>query len=700
MDRDKINKRLIIWYAILWALLFFALYKAYYVYFPDTTSTISKWVGLCAGAIALLLAACKALEISFYKSANPMFDKITKYFTNGSFIFVKRLFKISLVFVFFISWLLIKPMGNNFIICFVSGSVFAFVSVLLSVITTSKIATRSSQFYNESNSLALKQIFNSGSIVASLMLGLSIIPLVILYHTTKDYQILNGFVFGASLVAILNNIPTAISKQATKCAQEVVCNHIAQCEKNDRRNPLLLLNGVTKSILGVNLLSCDLFVSFALALVCAMSVGGEFLQLMGAFLPIIVAGSGIFAYVIVVLLTRFDRTKNPLKTLFASAFFVNLLLLGLTYYSLKVWLPDLTYLSIALGAGAFGGFFVCFTHSNYIFSKYRPISSVSNTSISGFIPTLWQTFRESIAGVFLPVIILVCSLLISFIFSGGIEEPSLGLYGIMLSILAMLSSVGAIIGAISFGLTTKNVYTVLDTYEEDICEKENVLSNSLGDVGFHITALGKNFINSATILTSVGAMVAYSILGNLEQIDIMNPYVLVSLLIGSTIPFFYLASIMGIISKTARRLGMEAKEQISRFPQILRLEMRPNYEKCVDLAAVNSSIQVVFATIGVVIIFLLIAKYLMIEALCGFVFGVILSSIGLIYTTSASSVLGKSAKKYFETQFNCIQNTEEYNAISLNEAIFTSFKDLINPTLNALIKFLAVSALALLPLFM
>ena len=82
MDRNQINKRLFVWYAILWILLFIALYLAYGVYFIDTMSTKSKWVGVFAGAIALLLAACKTMEMSFYKSKNPMFARITKYFLN------------------------------------------------------------------------------------------------------------------------------------------------------------------------------------------------------------------------------------------------------------------------------------------------------------------------------------------------------------------------------------------------------------------------------------------------------------------------------------------------------------------------------------------------------------------------------------------------------------------------------------------
>ena len=700
MDRNQINLRLFFWYAILWVLLIIALHLAYGVYFVDTMSTKSKWVGVFAGAIALLLASCKTMEISFCKSKNPMFEKITKYFLNGSFIFIKRLFKISLVFVFLISCFLIKPMGNNFIICFVTGSIFSFLTIFLSTITSAKIATRSSQFYNESNLLALKQIYNSGVVISCVTCALMIIPLVILFHNTKDYQVINAFVFGAALISIINNVSTSISKQAVDCANDLACNNLAEFEINDRRNPLLLLSGVTKSVLGVNILSSDLFVSSALALLSAMAVGGAFYQLMGAFLPIIIAASGIFSCVIVVLLTRFRNAQNPLKSMFVSLFFANVLLVAISYFLVNEWLEGLINLVYSIAIGAFSGFILCFSHSNLIYSKYKPSIDISNTAISGFIPTLRQTIKESFGGVFLPVLIMALCFVFSFVSAQGINEPSIGLYGIALSVLSMLSCVGIMIGMCSFGLTTKNVNTILDTYEEDICEKQNIIANTLGEVGFHIVSLCKNFVICASFLTVIVSVIAYSILANLEQIDIVNPYVLTSLLIGATIPFVYSSSILGIVSKTARRLGIEVKRQLKKSPQIMRYEIRPDYEKCCEIAALNSSIQVVFHTMFVVIIFFVIAKYLNIEALAGFIIGIMLSSIGLLFTTSSSSTLAKGAKKYFEEQFNCVKNTEEYNAISLNDAIFNAFRELITPSLSALIKFIAILALVLVPMFM
>jgi len=697
MDRIQIKKRLTLWYAILWFLLFTALFLAYGVYFLDFTSTKSKWIGLFAGAIAILLASCKMLEITYFTTKNELLEKITKYFKNGSFIFAKRLFKISLVFISLISCFLIKPMGGLFVLTFVCGAVFVFLTILGSNLVISKIATQLSQFYNESNSIALKQITSSGIAVSFMCVAFAIIPIVILYHITKDYQLVSGFALGSVFMTLLNNVATIASKHATDGANNIVCGYVAEIEKKDRRNPLLLLGGLTKSILNVNVLSSDLFVSFAVALIAAMAIGGEYLMLMGAFLPIIIAASGIFSCVVAILLTNFDRICNPVKTLFASMLIACTIFVFASYFIIKSWYPDLINFIYPVAIGAFGGYVMCFVHSNYIFSKYKPVLNISNAAISGFDAAFKQTLREGFGGVIFLGLIFAIIIISSFLSSYGMQEPSFGVYGVMLAILSSLSTLGILIGINTFALITKSADNILDSYEEEISEKQNIIFNSLGPIGHCTVALGKNYINFVSILTSISALIAYSVLVNLIEVDILNPYVMGALFIGASIPFMYCGFTMAIASKTARRLVLEVKRQFRKSPQILRFEMRPDYEKCVDISALNSTIQVVFNSAIVVLIFVLVAIFLKKEALLGLVFGSIISSFGLMAISNSCSNGAKSAKKYFESQFNC-RNTKEYEAIGTNSEVFSVFGNIVCPILNILIKFLAVLAFAFAPL--
>ncbi|MBQ9150355.1 sodium/proton-translocating pyrophosphatase [bacterium] len=697
MDRNKVTKRLFFWYAILWVLLIIALYLAFGVYFVDTTTTKSKWVGLFAGSIAILLAACKMLEISLFKSVNPLFKKISQYFINGLNIFNFRIIKIALAVVFLSACFLIKKIGVAYVTSFLIGCAFNFLVIYITSLIAAKITTRSSQFYNESMQFALRQFFNCGTAISCIAVAFSIIPIVVLFHVYKDYQVINGFVLGATLIALLNNVSNIAVKQASISAENVVLEMFPQFENNDRRNPLLLLSGISRGIFDVNILSSDLFTLFSIVLISSMTIGGEFLQLMGAFLPIIILSCGIFSSIIVNLFTNLKNTKNPIKQLFVSMFFANLIFCCGTYFLIKNWLPTLIELTAPVVIGAIGGFVVSFLYVRYANEYYKPAINVSNSILSSFENAFKQTLKEGCVSVFVFAFILAICVITSFLSSGGIIEPSLGVYGITLCALGMLAVSVITIAIYSFGFATKNVDVVLESYEEDICDKQNIVANSLSEIGTKAVSLFKAYINSATVFASIAVLITYSILAGLEQADILNPYVMGSLLLGVATPFLYCGFVVGIISKVAQRIVLEVKKQIRTYAQILRYEIRPDYEKCVNIAAINSSIQVIVVSAIAVLIFSLILIKLDIEALLGYVIGVILSSFGLVFLTSATSVIGKSARRYCEKEFNYSQKQNEINAISINESIFASIKDTVSISLNSLMKFLAVLALSVVP---
>ena len=698
MGRNLIKKRLTFWYSLFWILFFVALFLAYGVYFVDLASTKSKWIGLFAGAIAFFLGSIKMLENSFFNTTNEQIKKITQYYKNGSYIYTKRLFKISSVFVFMISCFLIKPMGVQFILCFICGSIFLLLSILISTFIISKTTTQLSCFYNESNSLALKQILNSSIAVSFISIGLAIIPLIILYHITKDYQILNGFALGCVLIAILNNVSNNTTKQAIKSGNEIICGYVAEIEPKDKRNPLLLLNGMTKSILSANVITCDLIASVVISLIAAMTIGGEHLMLMGSFLPIILISSAIFACVGTSLFINFAKTPNIIKNLFNPMILSSVIYIIISCFVIKSWYPDLQHMIIPIILGTFGGLLATYLHSNFIFKNYKPVINVSNAAISGFESTIKQIIRDSFGGFIFCAIFFAFLIIASFLSCYGLDEPSFGIYGIMLMIISTLSCAPIIITNQVFGTAIYNNKYICESFEEDISEKQNILINSLSENGFEAIALSRNYSFLIGIFASISALIAYSALANLIEADILNPYVMSSVLIGLATPFMYSAFSMGVVSKTARRLVLEVKRQFRKSPQILRFEMRPDYEKCIDIAVINSSIQIIFNCLIILSILALIAVFLKQEALLGFVFGAIISSLGLIFVSATTKNISHSAKKYFESQYNCAQNTQEYSAIDLNNKIFSSFFDVSGSILNTLVKFIATVALCFIPL--
>ncbi|MBQ8847716.1 MAG: sodium/proton-translocating pyrophosphatase [Candidatus Gastranaerophilales bacterium] len=699
MDRNQIKKRLFFWYFILWVFIFLSAYVAYGIYFVNTKSTISKWVGVCAGSVAILLAVCKNLEISFHDANNNFLKRIVSYFYNGVKVFLNRqnkiIFGLSLILLFFF----VKFISIQFSIAYICGVLIACACSYVASSVCIRTNTRISHSALETLNFGLKIALNSGIVTSMFTSGISLIVLVILFHNFKDYQLINGFALGISLVALFSVISGAASKLACSNAKNVILNFFDEIQEDDRRNPLLLLNGISNSAFSLVGMSSELLESFIAIIIAAMTIGNECYALMGMFLPIIIASSGLFSSVFVILLTKISKDINPIRTLFISSLVAIVLFNIISFKVIASWMPDALCLAFSIILGSIAGFGICFVNANNIFSKFKPARSIANAAIAGTIPAMIQTMKESFLTSSFPCAILALLIPISFFVSEGATSPEFGIFGIVLSVLGMLSTVGMMVSINAFAHISNSVNIISKTYEEDYETLSEDKVGVLKGIGENVFALGKNFVNFTSVLASLAVLVAFITIAQIFQIDILNPYLITSLLLGTFIPFLYCGLILGGISKTASKLVLQVKYQFRNFPQILRFEMRPDYEKCVDVAALNSSIQVIIYTLIVSIILLAIGFKFGLAAMACFVFGVIIASCGLIFVSTNSSFVARAAKKYFEHEFINAQYSNEYGAIKTADSYYAVSRDIIAPSLNSLIKFLAILSLALIPMF-
>ena len=343
------------------------------------------------------------------------------------------------------------------------------------------------------------------------------------------------------------------------------------------------------------------------------------------------------------------------------------------------------------------GFILCFISANCIFEKYKPVKNVLISSINGKYNLFIQALKEGMINVFAPVLIIALDIIFSFLFAYGIQAPAMGIFGISLSVLGFIGTLGINIAISIFGLISNNSDSILENYEQSTNLETS--ENILGNFGHYAILLGKNFINATSIIVSIIVVVAYTVLVEQDEIDILNPYVLSSLVIGSSVPFVFVAQFISSGSKAAKRLIFNVKKQFRHNPQILNYEMRPNYEENVKLIGKTTSIQAIVSISLFIILFYLIGKYLNKEALAGFVIGIILASIGIIFTLSNCTSIIKTAKKYFYTEYKNTHYTQEYGQISDSEIILNIISDLINPCLISLIKFASILALIIAPFY-
>ena len=404
MDKEKAKLKLIFWYSLLWILIFTALYLAYFVYFPDLTSTKSKWVLLFSGAISALAFACKYLEVSFCKIQNDTFKKVSevnKYFYR---------YKNALILVFLL--MLCMAFSKHINTFFMINAVCATVLFLFLSKTSSKILLKGQIEPQDKKYMAntlLRLNFNSSCATIFLFWGVLSIGLVILYHIFKDYEILTGYIFGLSTALFLESIICLIFKKSFLSADEILQKYNNSALKN-----------VVEMFKVQNVSS--FFEIYLIVLICSISVGANVIGLMGAFLPMVASANFIFLTVILILLSKKSRLTNTsnfhFKTMFLTALLSNVML----YFEIKYWL-NTDYCSIAYCAllGSILG----------IISLYFNGSGNYNSEI--------QNIKKHSIKAFTNISVILILLYCAFIIADGLNTPLFAFYCILMSVLGFVS---------------------------------------------------------------------------------------------------------------------------------------------------------------------------------------------------------------------------------------------------------------------
>ena len=694
MDRNKIKLRLFFWYLILWIFISVALKLGYFVYFPDTLTTKSKWLGLFAGAIAVLASSCKINEIILYKYKNSQVTELCKYFRSLFFAFSGKRFTVLSLISVILTVLFLNLVNAKFTVCFVSGLLITlFVNEITHIIVPKCIARL---LHTDDNSLIniYKISFNTSSVISLMSIGFSLCLLTILFHIYKDYQILNGYILGVGIVGIFDVVSLVISKKASDLAGEIVSN--LEYNLDEKRNPLSGLRTISFNIFNSSILNSDFTLSFFAVLIASMTIGSEVFYLQGVFFPLILAANGLFASVFVILFASFGKTDAVKKLLLLEVVAV-FIYSFITFYCIKVWFPEYKMLFNPILTGGITGLIITFANIFSMSEKYRPVKNIANSSAMGLKAILVQGIREGVKLSIFPVLVLFAAILTSFLSCAGMESPMLGIWGISLFVLSLVATIGMIIAINLFSCilaSSRNFNNI---------SQESTFYDSSDKIEFirtkdYISGFGSNFINAVSILSTIIVIIAYTVIAGLEEADLLNPFVLSSLVLGAIIPFMLCSYVTGGISRTARSLTFEVKRQLQKHPQILRNEMTPDYLKCITLASRNSAIQAIFYIFVICIIISLIFVFLREEALAGLIFGSLLSTEGLLFILSNSSLALKGAKKYLANEFKGLDRAE-YISLADGHNIIGEFGEIVVPVLNMLIKFMAIFALTLIPYF-
>ena len=687
-----------------------------------------------AGISALCALAFMGYLFSYVMKQDPgneKMQKISNLVQDGAKAFLKREYAYVFAFVIIIFILItIAPMLRENIdlgwktgVCFIFG---AFVSALAGYVGMS-IATRANARTTEAARAkglngALDVAVSAGAVMGMSVVGLALLGLCIVYVVFKEPVYINGYAMGASLVALFARSGGGIFTKGADMGADLVGKVEAGIPEDDPRNPAVIADNVGDNVGDVAGLGADLLESYVEAIIASIAIAFSLSLTRGAtaayitseqlaslqMIPFLIAGAGIFASIIGIMYVKMSGGKNAQSSLMMGTYIAA----GLTIIAsaVIVGIISVPFKDMFAGGGWFltengeysrwgplwanvagivSGIIVGFTSEYFTSKEYKPVRNLAESCESGPAITVTGGMAVGMMSTALPAIILAAAIIISYKFSG--------MYGIALASLGMLATTGMIVSVDSYGPVADNAGGIAEMAELDSSVRD--ITDNLDAVGNTTAAIGKGFAIGSAAFAALSLVMAFLSSANLLDVPLTDPKVMAGLLIGGMLPFLFSSLLFGAVSKCAFQMIAEVRRQFKEIPGLMEGTADPDSTRCVDISTA-SAIKGMLVP-GIIAILAPVATGFIIgpEGLAGMLIGSLIVGVMLGIQMANSGGALDNAKKYIEEGNVGGKGSEAHKAAVTGDTVGDPLKDTVGPSINILIKLMAVISLVLAPLF-
>ena len=649
------------------------------------------------GVLALLFAAYKAGFVSRQDAGNERMKEISSYISEGAMAFLTREYKALVVFVVVLA--IILAVGLKSIptaICFIVGAIFSVAAgyVGMKVATKANVRTTNAAWKGGLGK-ALDVAFSGGVVMGMCVVGLGIIGISCAYFLTGGQtEIITGFSLGASSIALFARVGGGIYTKAADVGADLVGKVEAGIPEDDPRNPAVIADNVGDNVGDVAGMGADLFESYVGALLSVITLGVVAYGEEGVTFGMLVATVGILASIVAAFFVKGD--KNPQKALNAGEYvaaavtmIASALLSNYIFGSFSPFAPVIIGIAVGLIISKFTEY--------YTADDYAPVKRIGAESETGSSTNIIAGLSVGMMSTVGPIIIIAVGIIASYLGAGGSADPIVGLYGISLAAVGMLSTTGMTIAVDAYGPIADNAGGIAEMCE--LPEEVRDITDSLDSVGNTTAAIGKGFAIGSAALTALALFVSYINATGLTGIDISKPEVIAATFVGGMLPFAFSALTMSAVGNAASEMIDEVRRQFREIPGIMEGKARPDYARCVDISTGAALKQMVVPGLIAVIVPVLVGLLLGTEALGGLQAGALVTGVLMAIFMSNAGGAWDNAKKYIEGGAHGGKGSEAHKAAVTGDTVGDPFKDTSGPSLNILIKLITVVSLVFAPLF-
>jgi len=665
-------------------------------------------VPLVASLLALAFLLFLSIDVVKKNPGNEKMVAISKAVQEGAKAFLKREYFYISIFVVVISILIaLAPtfanveLGWKTSIAFIVGALASAIAGYIGMSIATRANSRTAQGALSGGLKGALGIAVSGGAVMGLgVVGVSLLGLSIMYTVFDgNPTIINGYAMGASLVALFARSGGGIFTKGADMGADLVGKVEANIPEDDPRNPAVIADNVGDNVGDVAGLGSDLMESYvesiiaSLAIAALIGLASDSLQM----IPFYIASAGIVSSIIGILYVRIFGRTNPQSALMNGTYISAILTAIATYVIVKnygvAFVEEGIQYSVmgpfyATIAGVVSGIIVGFLSEYYTSNKFKPVKKIAEDSKSGPALTVTSGISVGMASTAIPVIALAVAVMLAYYFAG--------IYGVAMAALGMLATTGMVVAVDSYGPIADNAGGIAEMAELDPGVRE--ITDNLDSVGNTTAAIGKGFAIGSAAFAALGLLAAYMKSANVNVADIKDPKVLAGLLIGGMFPFFISSMLFDAVSKAAFKMIEEVRRQFKEIPGLMEGKVLPDSAKCVDIST-TGAIQGMLIPGALAIVTPAIVGFILgPEALAGLLVGALITGVMLGIQMANSGGAMDNAKKYIEEGNLGGKGSETHKATVIGDTVGDPLKDTVGPSINILIKLMAVISLVLAPL--